>query len=462
MSKVLHMLRQFFCTFSGEDANIIKRCEWIIQLKFCGIGIFVLMIFCGCFASAASFIFELLEGGMKWVSIPVGIFWALLITNMYLFLLYTVSPTLLPITHKKKGHKKAVSTTSQKTALGFRMSFISLLAIIIVQPLNVIIFYHPMSPFAPAAMANLNKHTAAYKANMVIAADSILIIDEIQLQKLFSQHVSLNSKHLDDSITIANNTFLLNNKVTEDARFLNTAIKLIDTLNKYSHSFFFNSKSSMCDSIRTTLGELLEAEITSDNTSRIQIQSLVTNNEEVKKYQSQLLKDINQKTENYYQLNALLLKSNFYTKKIQLLLANNILPWLITFIGCGIFLLPVYWKFSIRNKGGFYEIKKEIENELVINQYKEFKILYTAIFSEKINTYNQHVWRNLIPLLDKLEKIRPKKYNELRKELEEILIPEVIEKYEYWSDAPFRTKRRTERPLASEEQLLKIIYPKNN
>jgi nitric oxide reductase large subunit len=110
MNKAINRLRLFFCTFSGEDDYIIRECKPRIQISFALIGLFVMIVFAGCWVSASSFMSELFEGSGKWLSIPIGILWALLVANMYLLLLYTVSPTLLPVAKKeiRKGKKEKI------------------------------------------------------------------------------------------------------------------------------------------------------------------------------------------------------------------------------------------------------------------------------------------------------------------------------------------------------------------
>ena len=106
MNRAINWFRLFFCTFSGEDDYIIRECKPRIQISFALIGLFVLIVFAGCWVSASSFMSELFEGSGKWLSIPIGIIWALLVANMYLLLLYTVSPTLLPVARKNTGKGK--------------------------------------------------------------------------------------------------------------------------------------------------------------------------------------------------------------------------------------------------------------------------------------------------------------------------------------------------------------------
>lgn len=151
MNRAIHRLRLFFCFFSGEDDFIIRKCKPRIQLSFALIGFFVLLVFIGCWVSAALFMTHIFDGG-RWISIPTGIIWAMLVTNLYLLLLYTVSPSLLPISRKKKIRKgdKIIKVLVESKAeeihpllrfsLFVRIAFIVLLAIIIAQPFNVFLF----------------------------------------------------------------------------------------------------------------------------------------------------------------------------------------------------------------------------------------------------------------------------------------------------------------------------------
>lgn len=236
MNKATNRLRLFFCTFSGEDDYIIRECKPRIQISFALIGLFVMLVFAGCWVSASSFMAELFEGSSKWLSIPIGIVWALLIANMYLLLLYTVSPTLLPVAKKKsrkgKIRKMVVEAPEEKAKSAFtpsfifRISFISLIAIIIAQPLNVLL----LSAFSEKSLFN---YKTEYRINMMIVADSSLIKQEVQNQTDFYQNI--NTKiHVNDSITVASNVQLLNNKVANDRNFLIKSQMLLDSLSKWN------------------------------------------------------------------------------------------------------------------------------------------------------------------------------------------------------------------------------------
>jgi hypothetical protein len=304
MNKAINSLRLFLCFFSGEDDYIIRRCGTRIQISFASIGFFVIIIFVGCWTSASLFLSHLFEG-TRWLSIPVGILWGLLVANLYLLLLYTISPALLPNSKKRKEKRilimenNATKSESPFTAsLIFRLSIILLLAIIITQPLNVLIF---------------------------------------------------------------------------------------------SPSFD---------------------------------------------------------------------ESKYYAREIRNILSSHSIAWLITIIGCIIFLLPIYWKYRIRNRSEFYERKKIIESQIVLDSYIDFKSEYATIFEKKITDYNRTTWENLMPLLNKLETVNPRLYNVYFEHLKKEIINEPIAKYEYWADHPFRTTlKKKDKNSASEEDFLKTIYP---
>lgn len=306
MNRAINRLRLFFCTFSGEDDYIIRKCEAGIQISFALIGLFVMLIFIGCWASASLFMSHLFEDS-KWMSGFVGIIWALLVTNLYLLLLYTISPAILPIARHEKG-KKIILRKSETEKAGspesaftssfiFRLSLITLLGVIVTQPFNVFIF------------SNSSKESEKYAET---------------LRNLFSDHPS---------------------------------------------------------------------------------------------------------------------------------------SWLITIIGCILFLLPIYWKYAIRNRGGFYEKKRHIENKFVHDHYTEFKEVYASIFKDKILHYNRQTWENTIPFLNKLEKANAETHKLHNEKLKSEIINETITKFEYWADHPFRTiHKKTIRDLSSEEDFLKDIY----
>ena len=136
MTNKVDSIRLFLSTCSGEDSYIISKCSKPIQISFALIGFFVLTIFFGCFISALFFSYSVFDEA-KWISIPLGIFWGAIITNIYLLLLFTITPKLLPVAIKKKQPEKNTISYFITSSMLFRLGLMLLLAIIIAQPLNV-------------------------------------------------------------------------------------------------------------------------------------------------------------------------------------------------------------------------------------------------------------------------------------------------------------------------------------
>lgn len=462
MNTTVNRLRRILCTFSGEDDYIIRRCDRSIQMSFASIGAFVLLIFVGCWVSASSFMLQLFDGSSRWISFPVGIIWALLVTNLYLLLLYTVSPTLLPVVFTRFDGKKNITiydSTKQKSVFTFsmvsRLSLITLLAIIIAQPLNVML----LSSFAENSLEN---YKTEYKVSMMIDADSSLIKQEI-VCKIDFEHKVNTIASLTDSATIANGTELLNDKVMADVYFLIQSKTLLDSLNKWNNISDNQATLIKLDSVRNKLAEMLEGEIRSDDSFISNIDNIGFSNRLLEKefevYRKSLKNAIATKIDNYNRLNSLLDRSNFYVKRIQILLSKTVFSWLITLLICLVFLLPIYWKFRIRNRTEFYEKKKEIENKLVMQDYEEFKSIYEEIFRIKLAKINSETRLLLNPAIKRLHVVNPRKAEDLITDMNKELADEPVRKYEYWADHPFRTKRKqTIRNLATESDLINTLY----
>lgn len=308
MTKAISRLRLFFCSFSGEDDYIIRQCGSRVQISFALIGFLVIIIFIACGTSAYFFMSHLFQD-MIWLACLTGIIWGLLVTNLYLLLLYTISPAILPVRDKSKrkntglenieNEKKTAPESPFTFSLLFRISLIELLAIIIIQPFNL---------------------------------------------RIFSTSAEISSK---------------------------------------------------------------------------------------------------------------------YAKTLRHIFSQHPDAWLVTIVGCTLFLLPVYWKYAIRNKGGFYEKKRHIENTFVHSNYRDFKVAYESILNQRVNSYNKMTWEMLIPFLNKLEKVNLPAYQSHFKKLKSEIINEPVTKYEYWADPPFRTIKKKAKSLSSEEDFLKTIYPQD-
>lgn len=134
MSSFLKWIRNSLCKFSGEDFAIIRKCNIKIQFYFSFIGLFVLTILICCLLSAVYFTEHLFH---NWIlDIGIGIVWGYIVTNMYVLLLYTITPTLLPVKDRRKK-KTEERRTSITLSMGLRIFMVILLAIITAQPLSV-------------------------------------------------------------------------------------------------------------------------------------------------------------------------------------------------------------------------------------------------------------------------------------------------------------------------------------
>lgn len=292
MSSIRKNIKNSLFKLSGEDYSIISVSSKKIQFYFSTIGLLVLLILMFSFVSALYFTDHLFHN--VFADIGVGLVWGYVVTNMYVLLLYTITPRILPMRVRKKDNYITKSITFN-ISMVYRIFVVILLAIIIAQPLNVLIL-------KPGSTA--------------LAYD------------------------------------------------------------------------------------------------------------------------------------------------IKYLLATNPIATIVSLIVIVVFLLPIYLKYSIRNFGKFYEKKTEIEKRIIEDDYKDFKTKYAILLESNILRSNKQVWENLSPFLEKLKNVNPSAYQKHFEEINGELVKEKIEKYEYWSDPPFRTIHKTKiNNTLSEQDLLNFIYP---
>ncbi len=464
MNKAINHLRLFLCNFSGEDDYILRRCSKHAQISLAAIGLFVLIIFIGCFISATAFTYSLFEENSL-ISVPFGVFWALMVSIIYLLLLYTITPPILPGNYKKN---KKISVQHQSTinhrfftlSMLLRMGFMLLLALIIAQPLSV--YFLSKSTETP-----IEKYKLEQRARMIIVSDSLLIQNEITLFNDFENKVKLKSG-LGVVERLEKDLSLIDLKISSDENFVKSAFTVLDSINKIdARSFLSKQIKQVRDSLVFELSTLVDNEINSDYAFKSQISDVFITEESLIEdfyiYKANLIAVIDKKIDNYQQLNNLLNKSNFYIQKISILLKENPLSWLITIVVCVLFLLPIYLKFIIRKKTGYYEKKEELEKKIVVDAYTEFKIKYSFILSGKVNAYNQKHKDYLYQLLLKIKDIIPDTYQQHLIDIDSEYLDEPITKYEHWADCPFKTERKFKNDTVSntESELLKLLYTKS-
>jgi hypothetical protein len=160
-------IRDRLCKFSGEDYLIIDKCnDQNIKFIFSLIGAFVLVILISCFISAFLFTESLFDNPVQ--DFGIAIIWGLIITNLYVLLLYTISPTILPATKGKIN--KIVSSKTSLINISFilRIGLLILLAMIIAQPINVYFFSIPNNTYASAIKSLLSTNIFAWIVTLIV------------------------------------------------------------------------------------------------------------------------------------------------------------------------------------------------------------------------------------------------------------------------------------------------------
>jgi hypothetical protein len=501
MNKAINELRLFLFTCSGEDNFILKRCSDKIQKRFALIGFFVLLIFAGCFFSATFFAYSLFEGA-KWISFPMGIIWGAVVVNMYLLLLHTISPAIIPLSTKKKK-KSSPDIIENKSILSFsmclRLGFMVLLAIIIAQPLNVF-------TLSSSIQSSLEQHKIVERIKLYALTNKELIKNELSNQKEFTQKI-LERSNENMTAGSTDHIAIINTKIESDAIFLTTTENKVSELNKIDENLFLTDNAHLEKiKILNQLETLLYNELASDADFIFTINSTSINGSlknDYLIYKDNLINLVTEKTDNYNELNDLLNKSNFYIKTIQLLLIENPVSWFFTFLVCLMFLLPIYFKYKIRdlstkmfnkhkhsglirlreelistqdfkwleekiksidinsvNTSDYYFQRMLIEHRIILEEYDETKKIFSKILTSNIILYNEKSLERLHPLLEKLKKVNLSEYHKFSERISEEYKNELMVKYEHWLDAPFRTKsRHPVLPISNNEQsLLEFLY----
>jgi Domain of unknown function (DUF4407) len=460
MNKTINQLRLFLCTFSGEDDFIIRRCPKEIQLSFAAIGFFVILIFIGCFISATTFTYSIFDQNAL-ISAPFGIFWALMISLIYLLLLYTITPPILPNRNKKaQSLSNDLNSSNENNIFSItmllRVVFMLLMAIIIAQPLSVYFF-------SKNTDKSIERFKQEQRARMIIVSDSLFINSEIALKKDFDSKLNFKISNRSKEEIFIDKSFI-DLKVIEDEKVIDYSISILDSINKLDNILFLSKdQKSIRDNLVEKLSKMIEFEIRSDLNFKNKIDSIncsdVSIKEDFDKYKSDLKSIINSKINNYDKLDILLNNSNFYIQKISILFKEIPSSWIVTLLVCIIFLLPIYLKFIIRNKTGYYELRKKYEKNIVEDAYEDFKIQYSKILSTKIKDYNFKYKSKLDQFLLKLKSIDKESYKKFSLQFEKEFQEENIEYFENWIDCPFKTIKS---PIINiknnEKEFLDFIY----
>jgi hypothetical protein len=148
----LQSYNTFLCKFSGEDVFIIASInERKTTNYFSFIGALVVSVFFGCFISASIFSSFLFEDSF-FLDTFIGLFWGLVISVIYIFLLYTITPSLLPSKYKSGNKlvlgktlapedlKKLNYTPGGFASVSYKYIYIFIISIVVAQPINILFF----------------------------------------------------------------------------------------------------------------------------------------------------------------------------------------------------------------------------------------------------------------------------------------------------------------------------------
>jgi hypothetical protein len=147
MINTLYNLKYQLCKFSGEDVIIIfkNNNKKIINI-FSFIGLLVAIIFFICFTSTLVLLLKIFEGQYIF-DLIIGVFFALVICIIYIFLLYIISPTLLPSRYKigKKFFLNKKLSAQEKQQFNifsggaissiFKYGYILIISVFVAQPI---------------------------------------------------------------------------------------------------------------------------------------------------------------------------------------------------------------------------------------------------------------------------------------------------------------------------------------
>lgn len=486
MKQQLNEFFKFFLFFSSEDYYFIDLYKELIQqnkknkrelfwvnLYFTIIGVSVFLLFLLTTISFIFFVYNVLEGFSKILSIPIGLFCGLLIGNIYYFLLYTISPILLPTPDKKAKKDAKILDFSNKdevkalTSISFlfRFLFIAFIACFIAQPISVFFIY---DLFPEKYAINETTEIERYRANTIVS--SYILKDDLLINKE-KENVNLLFNSKDKYLKISNEdrlkadslTYFLDHKYQSDQLFIDDLKKHKQKLESFEATPIHKRNHSELQNYVNHVDQLIEQELIEDKENILLINPYSFDSKE-------LNKDVNLAFTTWKKLTEEKLKANeeisnvfknnsFYTLKIKLLLEGNVVSYSVMAMFIALFCIPVYLKFLIRKRSNYYNFKATLEKKIIIEDYKNYLEDYKKFLNDRVNKQKLKVYQKLKNQLEKVKQFNPEQATKFELQISNDLFQSTtIEKYEYWLDPPFRTIRRPEEETSSELDLLTKIY----
>lgn len=158
-----------FIVFSGEDYQIINKCNASTRVQFAFIGFLVFIILCFCFFSAYLFTDSLFHLPIQ--DFGIAIVWGAIITNMYVLLLYTISPTILPVKNKIDTYQIGYRINA---SLIIRLLIIIVIAVITAQPISVFLLAENAANYAATIKILISSKVEAWLITILVVACFII------------------------------------------------------------------------------------------------------------------------------------------------------------------------------------------------------------------------------------------------------------------------------------------------
>lgn len=431
MARSVHKQNKLLHLFSGEDRGIINELnDRKINRSFNFIGLSVIAICAFCFVSAVIFMLNIFQGVGKVASLPIGLFWGFTVTTIYVLLLYTITPPLLidknmliqrvnrsrrKLIQKKIDSKNQENFNNWLTAsMIIRLLFIAVFAVIVAQPINVILF-------STSIADRLNLYKSYYKSEIILSADESKIEQELTLYNDFLQEIHLNSLSETDSAIVAQKLINVASKVNFDSNFLSQSKNIQSEIASASKT---NKSREKIDQMIFDLNDLIEEELKSDNEYlSLNSESLDSPIALLNKLDTDFTKLVKIKEDNNSYTIALIDNNNFYLRKIVLINSRVLGAWVVNLFFMLLFVIPIFLKFNIRkiktkkNKESFYDFKKRYEEDIVINNYCSFIKNFEKCLGERLHRSFIRTRARLQPHLAVLEVYKPSIAKKIKTEL---------------------------------------------
>lgn len=210
---------------SGDDYSIVRQCDDSVVNRFMIIGGFVAVIFIMCFVSTYYAFARLFAS--NFIAVPIAIFFALMIINIYLLLLYTFSKNSFPSISDNK---------SRIISIIIRVIFICFLAIIISKPIESFLF-----------SSQLSSELIKYKTEQIYKYTSSTKLHFEKKKKTLNQLISNRDKHSNNIKRISIYENILSKEKLQSEGDISSMIRLVNSSNYFIQSIIIlNTKYKFC------------------------------------------------------------------------------------------------------------------------------------------------------------------------------------------------------------------------